>query len=115
MRLPSLVTVSKDRSDASHIPHATQPSTIHYSPQDIQTRVNLEHNHILDLNQSSSLGAKYDTQFDASMWWDDQFSQVNLNYMPWFPTLGLVGGSGSDPLLSNDSADGIFESAGPSH
>lgn len=115
MKLPSLATMSKNRPDASHVPHATQPSTIHYSPQDMQTRVNLEHSYILDLIQSSSLSAKYDTQFDASMWWDDQFSQVNLNYMPWFSTLGLVGGSGSDPLHSNDPSDGIFESAGTTH
>jgi hypothetical protein len=67
----------------------------------------------LDLNQSSS-DAKHDPQFDAwSMWWDDQFSQVNLNYMPWFPTLGLVGGN--DPPFSNDAADGLFGSAGPTH
>lgn len=117
MRLPSLATLSKDQAGASQVPRITHPPTIHYSPQDIQARANLEHNNnILDLNQPNSLDAKYDTQFDAcSMWWDDQFSQVNLNYMPWFPTLGLVGGSGSDPLLSNDSADGIFESGGPTH
>lgn len=117
MRPPSLETLSKDQADASQVPHVTHPSTIHSSPQDIQARANLEHNNnILDFNQSSLLDGKYDTQFDAwSMWWDDQFSQVNLNYMPWFPTLGLVGGSGSDPLLSNDSADGIFESVGPTH
>jgi hypothetical protein len=33
------------------------------------------------------------------MWWDNQFSQVNLNYMPWYPTLGLL--DGSDPTFSN--------------
>ncbi|KAF4768984.1 hypothetical protein HAV15_008417 [Penicillium sp. str.  len=115
MILPSLATLSKDQPDASQVPHVTRLSTIHSSPQDIQVRANLEHNNILDLNQPSSLDAK-DTQFDAwSMWWDDQFSQVNLNYMPWFPTLGLVGGNGSDPLVSNDAADGIFESVGLTH
>jgi hypothetical protein len=30
------------------------------------------------------------------MWWDDQFSQVNLNYMPWFPTVGHVGGNNAE-------------------
>ncbi|KOS37156.1 hypothetical protein ACN38_g12059 [Penicillium nordicum] len=116
-RLSSLATLSKDQADASNAPHVTHLSTVQSSPQNIQARANLEpNNNILDLNQSNSLDAKYDTQFDAcSTWWDDQFSQVNLNCMPWFPTLGLVGGSGSDPLLSNDFADGIFESVGPTH
>lgn len=117
MRPPSLATLPKDQADVFQVPRITDPSTMHSSPQDIQTRANSEqNNNILDLNQSSSLDAKYDTQFDAySMWWDDQFSQVDLNYMPWFPTLGLVGGSGSDPLFSNDSADAIFESVGSTH
>lgn len=115
MILPSLATLSKDQPVASQVPHVTHLSTIHSSPQDIQVRANLEHNNILDLNQPSSLDAK-DTQLDAwSMWWDDQFSQVNLNYMPWFPTLGLVGGNGSDPLVSNNATDGIFESVGLTH
>ncbi|CAG8184574.1 unnamed protein product [Penicillium salamii] len=52
------------------------------------------------------------TQFDVwSMWWDDQFSQANLNFMPWYPTLGLV--EGSDPALSNDhSVGGILGGSG---
>lgn len=86
----SLAMLSKDHAGTS-VAHETQTSIIHYSSQDLQTRPD----------------AEPDTQFDAwSMWWDDQFSQVNLNYMPWFPTLGLV--SGSDPSFSNDATDGIL-------
>ncbi|KAJ5413711.1 hypothetical protein N7509_000338 [Penicillium cosmopolitanum] len=115
VRFPSLTTPSKDHPDVSQVSHDTQPSTIHYVPQDIQvSAADLGHIDFLDLNRSSSGDAKRDTQFDAwSMWWDDQVSQVNLNYMPWFPTLGLVGGS--DPQFSNDAGDGIFESTGPPH
>ncbi|KAJ6038534.1 hypothetical protein N7499_004369 [Penicillium canescens] len=113
VRLPSSATLSKDHAEASQISHETYRSAIHYAPQDIQPRADLEDNDLLDLNRSSS-DAKHDSQFDAwSMWWDDQFSQVNLNYMPWFPTLGLVGGN--DPPFSNDAADGLFGSAGPTH
>lgn len=113
MRLPRLATVSKDHADACN--RETQPSAINCSPQNIQARADLEPEDLLDLNRSSSSDARRDTQFDAwSMWWDDQFSQVNLNYMPWFPTLGLVGGN--DPPFSNDDAvDGILENAGPTH
>jgi hypothetical protein len=113
VRLPSSAALSKGHADAFQVSHETNRPTIHYAPQDIQPRADLEDNDLLDLNQSSS-DAKHDPQFDAwSMWWDDQFSQVNLNYMPWFPTLGLVGGN--DPPFSNDAADGLFGSAGPTH
>jgi hypothetical protein len=87
---------------------------MHYAHPYIHGGPDLGNNGLLDLNRSSAGDTKRDTQFDAwSMWWDEQFSQVNLNYMPWFPTLGLVGGS--DPSFSNDAADSIFESTGPTH
>jgi hypothetical protein len=101
-------------SETSGVTHEIQPSTIYHAPQHIQAPADFGHNDLLNLNRATSGDAKRDTQFDPwSMWWDDQFSQVNLNTMPWFPTLGLVGGS--EPLFSNDAADGIFESTGPSH
>jgi hypothetical protein len=114
MRFSSLANQPKDHADAIRVSHEIQPSTTLYAPQDIQASSDLGHNDLLDLNRSSSGNPNRDTQFDAwSMWWDDQFSQVNLNYMPWFPTLGFMGGS--EPQFSNDAADGIFESASPSH
>lgn len=94
-------------SDGSRATHEIQPSTINLISQDPQAHANHAYN---DLSNVSPLGgAKRDTQLDAwSMWWDDQFTQVNLNYMPWFPTLGLVGGS--DHQFSSDASDGVFES-----
>ncbi|KAJ5168791.1 uncharacterized protein N7482_004385 [Penicillium canariense] len=113
VRLPTSAALSNHNADASQVSNEIHRSTIHDDPQGIQARAYLEDNDILDLNRSSS-DANQDPQSDAwSTWWDDQFSQVNLNYMPWFPTLGLVGGS--DPLFFSDAADGLFESAGPAH
>ncbi|KAJ5999905.1 hypothetical protein N7481_000314 [Penicillium waksmanii] len=98
-------------TETSRVTHEIQPSTIHHTPQDLQTHAHIAHNNLSDVNRSNSGDAKCDTQSDAwSMWWDDQFSQVNLNYMPWFPTLGLVGGS--DHQFSSDAADGVFGSTG---
>ncbi|KAJ5472370.1 hypothetical protein N7530_006371 [Penicillium desertorum] len=112
MRIP-LATASGTHVDASQSSHGTQPSITHYSSQDAQAGTDLEHPDLSDLNRSSAGEAKQGTQFDAwSMWWDNQFSQVNLNYMPWYPTLGLL--DGSDPTFSNGPGS-IFESAGSTH
>jgi hypothetical protein len=93
--------------EASRATHEIQPSTINHTSQDPQANAALAYNDLPDVNPSGD--AKRETQFDAwSMWWDDQFTQVNLNYMPWFPTLGLVGGS--DHQFSSDAPDGVFES-----
>ncbi|KAJ5501993.1 hypothetical protein N7463_004867 [Penicillium fimorum] len=108
-KVPSIAMLSKDQTGTSHVAHETQTSAINCSPRDIQRRTDPEpeRDNILDPHRPSSFDSKHDTQFDDwSMWWDDQFSQVNLNYMPWFPTLGLVGGS--DPSFSNDVADSAF-------
>lgn len=94
-------------SETSRATDEIQPSTINHTSQDPQANAALAYNDLPDVNPSGD--AKRDTQFDAwSMWWDDQFTQVNLNYMPWFPTLGLVGGS--DHQFSSDAADCVFES-----
>jgi hypothetical protein len=112
VRLPSVATPSKTQTDASQTLLEIDPQTISLSSQDQQARVDLEHNDLLGLNRLSSGDAKRDTQFDTlSMWWDNEFSQVNLNYMPWYPTLGLM--DGSDPV-SNDAGT-VFESGGPTH
>ncbi|KAJ6142350.1 hypothetical protein N7497_011449 [Penicillium chrysogenum] len=112
VRIP-LATPLKTHVDASQVSHEAQPSITQHSSQDAQAGTDLEQPDLLDFNRSSAGEAKQDTQFDAwSMWWDNQFSQVNLNYMPWYPTLGLL--DGSDPTFSN-GADSIFESAGSTH
>jgi hypothetical protein len=112
VRIP-LATPIKTHVDASQVSHEAQPSITQHSSQDAQAGTDLEQPDLLDFNRSSAGEAKQDTQFDAwSMWWDNQFSQVNLNYMPWYPTLGLL--DGSDPTFSN-GADSIFESAGSTH
>lgn len=75
-----------------------------------------QHHPLTTYSASQGLPARSDvqdhTQFDVwSMWWDDRFSQANLNFMPWYPTLGLV--EGSDPALSNDhSVGGILGGSG---
>ncbi|CAI7585970.1 unnamed protein product [Penicillium glandicola] len=113
-RLPSLATPSKTHTDASQTSHGIQPAIINYSSQIQQARTDLEHNDLLDLNRSNPGDAKRDTQFDAwSMWWDNQFSQVNLNYMPWYQTLGPL--DGGDHAFSNDAGGSLFESGGPTH
>ena len=112
MRVP-LATPSKAHVDASRASHETQPSTTQYCSQDPQARTYLEHPGLSDFNRSSASEAKQDNQFDGwSMWWDNQFSQVNLNYMPWYPTLGLL--DGSEPTFSNGPGS-IFDCAGPTH
>lgn len=92
-------------SEAPRATHEIQLSTIDQTSQNSQTHAKLANN-VLGA-ASPSGGAKGDTEFDAwSMCCDDQFSQVNLNYMPWFPSLGLVGGS--DLPTSSDAADNVF-------
>lgn len=66
---------------------------------------------IVDQVRSSNLDGKRDTHSDAwSMWWDDQFSQVNFNHMSWYPTLGLL--DGSDPSFSSETAGNNFTNPG---
>jgi hypothetical protein len=95
--------------EASRATREIRPSRVHHTLRDLQNHAYLPLNDRSDVNASNSGDAKRDTQFDAwSTWWDDQFSEVNLNYMPWFPTLGLL--SGSDIQFSNDAAGGAFDS-----
>ncbi|KAJ5362088.1 hypothetical protein N7541_002932 [Penicillium brevicompactum] len=64
-----------------------------------------------DPGPSRSVDGKRDPHLDAwSMWWDDQFSQVNLNHMSWYPTLGLL--DGSDLSLSGETTGGAFSNSG---
>lgn len=64
-----------------------------------------------DPGPSRSVDGKRDHHLDAwSMWWDDQFSQVNLNHMSWYPTLGLL--DGSDLSLSGETTGGAFSNSG---
>lgn len=73
-------------------------------------RADLEPNDFLDPDRSNSEDGRLDIQFDPwSMWWDNRFSQANINYMPWYPTLGLV--DGSNPVFSSDAGGGILDSA----
>ncbi|KAJ5125042.1 uncharacterized protein N7515_008867 [Penicillium bovifimosum] len=110
---PSGATPSNTYGETSQAFPETEPSTISLSTQDQQASVYPEHSDILDVDRPSSGDARRDTQFDTlSMWWDNAFSQVNLNYMPWYPTLGLM--DGIDPACPNDAGT-VFESGGPTH
>ncbi|KAJ5555839.1 hypothetical protein N7535_008270 [Penicillium sp. DV-2018c] len=98
----------KSHADASQTLPEAEPPTFGLSSQDQQARIDLEHSDLLGADRPNSDDAKRDAQADTlSMWWDNEFSQVNLNYMPWYPTLGFM--DGIDPAGTG------FDSGGPTH
>lgn len=111
---PLLATLPANHAPPTDAPvasHQAQSLTSHSATQDRpQARADLEPNDFLDPDRSNSEDGRLDTQFDVwSMWWDNRFSQANINYMPWYPTLGLV--DGSNPVFSSDAGGGSLDSA----
>ncbi|KAJ5352112.1 hypothetical protein N7452_001086 [Penicillium brevicompactum] len=88
-----------------------QYSTGYSIGQTRETRPENEPIDPFDPGPSRSVDGKRDSHLDAwSMWWDDQFSQVNLNHMSWYPTLGLL--DGSDISLSGETTGAAFSNSG---